>query len=89
MFVMYTLYMMTSNNSEPFVKVVDMEDIMKVNRLENYTCGVRSATWHPSGTRLVSTSSIVLFLFFMRMLGDMYLRRQNCHLEHVEGGTYS
>jgi len=43
-------------NSEHFVKVVDMEDIMKVNRLDGYNSGVRSATWHPSGTLLVGIS---------------------------------
>ena len=40
--------------SELFVKVVDVEDILKVNRLDGYTSSVRSATWHPSGTLLVS-----------------------------------
>ena len=39
--------------SELFVKVVDVEDILKVNRLEGYTSSVRSATWDPSGTLLV------------------------------------
>lgn len=89
MFLMYILHVMTSNNSEHFVKVVDMEDIMKVNRLEGYNSGVRSATWHPSGTFLVSISSRELYLFFIRMLGNMYLRWQNFYLEHVEGGTCS
>ncbi|KAF8160621.1 hypothetical protein B0H34DRAFT_344214 [Crassisporium funariophilum] len=41
-------------SDELFVKVVDMEDILKVNRLEGYTSGVRSATWHPSGTLLAT-----------------------------------
>ena len=30
-----------------------MENILKVSRLEGYTSGVRSATWHPSGSLLV------------------------------------
>jgi len=59
--------MMTSNKSELFVKVVDMEDIMKVNRLEGYTSGVRSATWHPSGTLLVSISSRKLYFSYMNV----------------------
>jgi len=80
---------MTSSNSEHFVKVVDMEDIMKVNRLEGYTSGVRSATWHPSGTLLVSISSREWYSFFIRLLGDLYLRRQNFYLEYVERGTCS
>jgi len=67
MFVMYILHMMTSNKSELFVKVVDMEDIMKVNRLEGYTSGVRSATWHPSGTLLVSIFSRELYFSYMNV----------------------
>jgi WD40 repeat protein len=63
MLLMYISHMMTSSNSEHFVKVVDMEDIMKVNRLEGYTSGVRSATWHPSGILLVSISSRELYFF--------------------------
>ena len=38
------------------MKIVDMEDILKVNRLEGYTSPVRSVTWHPSGNLLVSGS---------------------------------
>lgn len=39
--------------SELFVRVVDMEDTSKSTRLEGYTSGVRTATWHPSGSLLV------------------------------------
>lgn len=42
-----------SLDSELLVKVVDMEDITSVDRLEGYTSGVRSATWHPDGSLLV------------------------------------
>ncbi|CAA7260577.1 unnamed protein product [Cyclocybe aegerita] len=41
-------------SDELFVKVVDMEDPGKSSRLEGYTSGVRSATWHPSGTLLAT-----------------------------------
>ncbi|KAF8813968.1 hypothetical protein BYT27DRAFT_7131270 [Phlegmacium glaucopus] len=41
-------------SDELFVKVVDIENMLKVNRLEGYTSSVRSATWHPSGTLLAT-----------------------------------
>ncbi|KAF4621226.1 hypothetical protein D9613_000247 [Agrocybe pediades] len=41
-------------SDELYVKVVDLEDIMKVDRLEGYTAGIRSVTWHPSGSLLAT-----------------------------------
>ncbi|PPQ90540.1 hypothetical protein CVT25_015854 [Psilocybe cyanescens] len=40
-------------SDDKWVKVVDIEDTNRVHRLEEgYTSGVRSATWHPSGSLL-------------------------------------
>ena len=60
-----------------------MEDILKVNRLDGYTSSVRSATWHPSGTLLVSVEcSCWLDLFLRASEDNMHLRRENRHLEY-------
>ena len=59
-----------------------MEDILKVNRLDGYTSSVRSATWHPSGTLLVSVDSWRLAILLRLSEGNMYLRRENRHLEY-------
>lgn len=42
------------NFSELYVKIINMEDVLNVHRLDGYTSGVRSASWDPSGTLLVS-----------------------------------
>ncbi|KAF9522661.1 hypothetical protein CPB83DRAFT_864133 [Crepidotus variabilis] len=41
-------------SDELFVRMVDMEDTSKSTRLEGYSSGVRSATWHPSGSHLAT-----------------------------------
>jgi hypothetical protein len=60
-----------------------MENILKVNRLEGYTSSVRSATWHPTGTLLVSVEYSSQLAKLLRVTeGNMHLRRENRHLEY-------
>ena len=44
-----------TSSSEPDVKLVDLSDTTKITTLRGHTKAVRKATWHPSGTYLVST----------------------------------
>lgn len=44
--------------SELSVKVVDMEDIIRVCVLDGHTRGVRKATWHPSAPLVVRVLNI-------------------------------
>ena len=63
------------NRSELFVRVVDMEDTSKSTRLEGYKSGVRTATWHPSGSLLVRLFCLaVSALLIHNTLGYMYVR---------------
>ncbi|KAF5328867.1 hypothetical protein D9619_011727 [Psilocybe cf. subviscida] len=41
-------------SDELFVKVIDLEDVMNVVRLEGYTAGVRSVSWHPNNNLLAT-----------------------------------
>lgn len=41
------------DNSELTVKVVDLDDTLKIKILKGHTRGVRKVTWHPSGSLLV------------------------------------
>ena len=41
---------------EPVVKIVDLQDPLKVTLLKGHTKAVRRVTWHPSGTLLVRES---------------------------------
>lgn len=43
--------------SEFSVKIVDIEDNSKIILLSGHTSGVRTATWHSSGTLLATTGS--------------------------------
>ncbi|PPQ99766.1 hypothetical protein CVT24_009669 [Panaeolus cyanescens] len=46
-----------TSDSELTVKVVDLEDTMEVKRLDGYKSGVRSASWHPSGSLLTTCTA--------------------------------
>ena len=43
--------------SEFSVKIVDLEDIMKVSVLRGHEGGVRRVTWHPSASLVVCLHS--------------------------------
>ncbi|EJD03058.1 WD40 repeat-like protein [Fomitiporia mediterranea MF3/22] len=44
-------------SDETVVKVIDLDDTTKVQLLEGHKKGVRSATWHPSGSLVTTCSS--------------------------------
>ena len=42
--------------SEISVKLINLEDTTQIQLLDGHKRSIRSATWHPSGTLLVSTA---------------------------------
>lgn len=70
-----------------FVKVVDMEDTMKVDRLEGYTSGVRSVAWHPSGSLLVCSVLCSAGRIAHTYPGHMHMQRKDCNLEYGYAAT--
>lgn len=43
-----------TTHSEPIVKIINLEDTTDIKALNGHSRGVRRATWHPSGSILVS-----------------------------------
>ena len=80
--LIYSICDVYSFISELFVKVVDMEDTMKVDRLEGYTSGVRSAAWHPSGSLLVCSVICSIGRIAHTYSGHMHRKRKDCDMEH-------
>jgi chromosome transmission fidelity protein 4 len=51
--------MLTIENSEANIKLIDLEDTSKICILTGHARGVRRASWHPSGSILVSSTFIL------------------------------